>query len=366
MATRSYPWQALFPPAPTGMEMQVIRKRGHPFLALPTERRLALQSLSLYPGQTRLAQWGKRVLSCLLSLGLPLPLERMRLPLAQDNPLIRFLNSREGTPFSGLTILAGNPFVAGQRFIILTFGPDREPGYIIKIGTDPHAIRLIRSEEHFLATAGDKVPSVIRLHSVYEGPGCHGLAFRYISGVPPQIDDVEEAGRTLSLWNTGQPRRPLSDIPAWERLRNAIAGQAAARREISALLTRLGPHAVTPVLVHGDFVPWNIRQTPDGGWTVLDWERGEPTGTPGWDWFHYVVHTQLLVAKADPALVCDRLEDLLALPLFEEYARATGIREIQRPLLGVYLEYCLRVLRLEERTARKIRQISRLWKETYS
>ena len=33
----------------------------------------------------------------------------------------------------------------------------------------------------------------------------------------------------------------------------------------------------------------------DGSWVVLDWERGEPEGLPGWDWFHYVVQTGVLV-----------------------------------------------------------------------
>jgi len=362
VTARNYPWEALFPPAPTGLEVLIARKRGHPFLALPTERKLALRSLSLYPGQTWLARLGKRTLAGLLRSGLPVPLERAMLPMAEDDPFIRFLNSLESGPISALTILAGNPFVPGRRFILLTFDRNGAPGHIFKIGTDPEAIRLIRAEQNVLETIGGDIPSVIGLHSVYEAPGRHGLAFRYLGGSPPETDDPEGVGRTLSRWNTNQPPKPLASLPAWRRLMDTLARRTNSATAIPFLST-LGRHEVTPVLFHGDFVPWNIRKTGGGEWVALDWERGELTGIPGWDWFHYVIQTEVLVAKAPPSRVCARLETLLSLPTFQRYARETGIRGVERPLIYAYLKYCVRVWRPEEGIAQRVRQVAALWKE---
>jgi hypothetical protein len=45
--------------------------------------------------------------------------------------------------------------------------------------------------------------------------------------------------------------------------------------------------AVPTMLVHGDFVPWNIRKTPNSGYVLVDWEWADFAGLPAHDLLHF-------------------------------------------------------------------------------
>jgi hypothetical protein len=99
--------------------------------------------------------------------------------------------------------------------------------------------------------------------------------------------------------------------------------------------------------MHGDLAPWNVKASR-GAWKVMDWERGEPAGVPGWDWFHFFIQPALLVEHAAPESIAARLEALLVAEDFARYAGATGICGHERPLIRAYVEYCQRVTRQTE------------------
>jgi len=103
-----------------------------------------------------------------------------------------------------------------------------------------------------------------------------------------------------------------------------------------------------PCVQHGDFVPWNIKVSSEGGWTVLDWERGELTGIPGWDWFHYVLQTGLLVKRMTTQTLVERAEALLASDNFRGYASRAGISGVERELLLSYLFHLVEVIQPSE------------------
>jgi len=44
---------------------------------------------------------------------------------------------------------------------------------------------------------------------------------------------------------------------------------------------------IPTMLVHGDFVPWNIRKTSDCGYVLLDWEWADFAGLPMRDLLHF-------------------------------------------------------------------------------
>jgi len=44
---------------------------------------------------------------------------------------------------------------------------------------------------------------------------------------------------------------------------------------------------IPTILVHGDFVPWNIRKTSDCGYVLVDWEWADFTGLPMHDLLHF-------------------------------------------------------------------------------
>ena len=99
---------------------------------------------------------------------------------------------------------------------------------------------------------------------------------------------------------------------------------------------------------HGDFVPWNIKVSPSGAWTVLDWERGEATGIPGWDWFHYVIQSAILVAHLPTSALVQLIEELLGSEVFRQYAARGGIVGCERELALTYLLHVVEVIKPSE------------------
>jgi len=93
-----------------------------------------------------------------------------------------------------------------------------------------------------------------------------------------------------------------------------------------------------PVIYHGDFTPWNIKVSPDA-WHVLDWERGEMAGMPGWDWFHWMIHVSVLVHRHGTVESVAFLEAALRSADFQEYAKAARIAGLEHMLLSGYLIY---------------------------
>ncbi len=81
---------------------------------------------------------------------------------------------------------------------------------------------------------------------------------------------------------------------------------------------------------------------------MLDWERGQLAGPPGWDWFHYVLQTAILVQKATTPAVISQAEALLGSDAFQAYAARAGIAGAERPLLLAYLVHCVEVTKPAE------------------
>ena len=81
---------------------------------------------------------------------------------------------------------------------------------------------------------------------------------------------------------------------------------------------------------------------------LVDWERAELAGMPGWDWLHFVVQPAILVEHAPIATVVGRLETLFESELFVRYAQLARIASLEKKLALAYLRYCVAVLRQSE------------------
>jgi hypothetical protein len=67
----------------------------------------------------------------------------------------------------------------------------------------------------------------------------------------------------------------------------------------TALTTGLETRSVPRTVIHGDFVPWNIR-IDNGHANVFDWENGQLDGIPGWDEAYFHLQVGLVVSKWGP------------------------------------------------------------------
>jgi hypothetical protein len=152
----------------------------------------------------------------------------------------------------------------------------------------------------------------------------------------------------------------LSTAPDWLRLEKT----APASPLLASLAAQLRPRTVHPAIHHGDFAPWNIKVSPAGAWTVLDWERGELAGIPGWDWFHYLIQTGILVGHLPTPTLVQRVESLLASDTFRQYATRSGIVGCERELVLAYLLHNVEVIKPSEgltASADLLRALSARW-----
>ena len=130
----------------------------------------------------------------------------------------------------------------------------------------------------------------------------------------------------------------------WQQLK----ASPTAKSMLGAFGTKLEGKRMRPVIFHGDFVPWNVRALLSGEWMVLDWERGDPRGLPGWDWFHFVIQPAILVRKAEIKELIRLVETLLASDAFRAYAQKASIQGFERALLLAYLLHLVEVIRPSE------------------
>lgn len=343
-------WQALFAPcapesAGATVVLHEVRRGGEPLLLLPARGALAARALALYPAQTARARAAKTLLQFALRLGLKSVLEKVRLPVAGNDGFAKFLSETAGLPAGPLpdfAVLAGNPRAPGRRFVLLLFGADGRPAAVVKAGVSETAQHLVAVEAEFLQRAPANSPGLPRLRGTFQARGARAFALAFFAGSSPNPDDSKKLGDLLGAWLATNQQVRVRELGAWRRL--AAAGSES---PLPVALQTLAEARVHPALTHGDFAPWNVKVSR-GQWTVLDWERGELAGVPGWDWFHFVMQPAVLVRREGTEDLLARFERLLDSAYFSKYAGRAGIGEQGRVLALAYLAYCTRVTRQTE------------------
>lgn len=327
------PWEFLFPAPISGERMvrlrcRLVRKHGHPLLLVPVRRRTIGASLGMYPAQTRRAKALRGLFGLLLWAGCPLGTTSQTLCVNPEAGLTRFLFPESLVQETdGLALLCGNPHAPGRRFILLVFDRAGRPRFVVKTGRGEAARRLIRAETAFLKSAPAAALNAPQVLGTFSEGGIEAVRLEYVPGTPPQPHDTGALPDLLESWLHLGQQVHLADLPAWQRLASASGNPELCRRLESAM----GSTLVCPAIYHGDFAPWNVRVDPaTRRWAVLDWERGEAMGPPGWDWFHYVVQTEILVARRGPEATAACVEALLRSDTFQRYAVKAGMEKSAR------------------------------------
>lgn len=316
-------------------------------MLLPCQPRLAASSLQLYPAQATRARIARKILGWFLQTGVPIGTGKVSLTVSADNPFIRFLSRTAAMTPPGIPdfgVLAGNPACEGQRFLVLVFDQCRRPVAVVKTGASERARELIRKEASFLAAVPRQTIGIPKLRATFQSPYLEALALDYCVGDSPRRGTESGLPTLLNSWVGPHRRTALAGLPDWVRLESA----AAANDWFRSAASRFRGRMVQAVIYHGDFTPWNIKVSPAGQWTVLDWERGELTGVPGWDWFHYVLQPGILVERLPTATLVKRIETLFSSESFKRYAARAAIDGAERALLLAYLLYCLEVIQPSE------------------
>ncbi len=352
MAQARYFWDELFGPGEGGesgvpVAMRLLRKRGRPFLLLPAQPSAAAAALELYPAQMLRARLAKAALRCLLRAGWPAGTERLTFTLASEAPFTRFVRARSGAEVPRVPcfgVLAGNPAMESQRFLVLVFDAKQRPVAVVKAGLTQPARPLIQMEGAFLALAAGKLAGIPQLRDHFESARVSAFGLDYFAGRSPRPGEESALPALLGGWVDTTRTTPVAALPDWMRLEKASAKNPWLTPVAKSLHTR----ALHPAIHHGDLAPWNIKVSAEGKWTVLDWERGELAGLPGWDWFHYLLQTGILVERLATAALIRRVEELLDSDAFKAYAQQAGIAGLERPLVLAYLLHCVEVIKPAE------------------
>jgi hypothetical protein len=329
------------------VEMRLLRRRGRPFLLLPGQARPAATTMELYPAQTCRARAAKTLLRWLCRASLPLGAGRVFLAVSPADPFVKFLASLTPEPavrLPTLGILAGNPMSEGQRLLLLVFDARQRPVAVVKAGLSEQARGLIEKEESFLAAVPAGTRAVPKLRGVFQSARLRALALDFFAGDSPRLQQEAALPPLLESW--GDPGRTVAvnETPDWARLEAACTGNEL----FPAVAASLRGRTAHPTIHHGDLAPWNIRVSPTGAWTVLDWERGELTGIPGWDWFHYIIQSAILVRRLPTNGLVQRVEGLLGSKAFQQYAMRGGIAGCERELALAYLLHVVEVIKPSE------------------
>jgi hypothetical protein len=341
------PWERLFP-LPTGSSNTVelrcwlVRRQGEPLLLLPCRRSAMRDALALYPAQTPTAKTARWLLAASLRAGLRPGTEPITLRVDPQSAFLRFLLPAGVPPAKGcFALLCGNPRAPGRRFIVLAFDEAGRPYKLVKAGLGEHAMKLIRAEAAFLKSFPSGLLHAPAITGEFSGNGLEALALEYAVGKNPTPRDAATLAGLLESWLRNDRQVSLMDLPAWHRLEAVAGGHELFHR----LKLALGAARLHPAVFHGDLAPWNVRVNPaTQRWVVLDWERGEAEGPPGWDWFHFVIQTELLVRRTKAEKVARRIEALLQSQDFCRYAAQAGIYNLARPLALAYLLYGIDVI----------------------
>lgn len=342
-------WRELFASdaggASAAVSLRILRRGGVPFLYLPTRNRAAAQALDLYPAQTFKARLAKSVLRLAFRFALLTHGGGSPFALSQEDPFFCYLVSTAGQPVGhqpDFAVLAGNPQAPGRRFVFLLFDAAGHPMAVVKAGSSARAQELINHEAALLNEFGDKLCGFPKLRDQFGSGKVVAFATDFIVGESPKSENPPELEKIFSSWLDSSREVLVREIPAWQRLHQSCNSDS---------LRRLDELKVHPTLMHGDFAPWNVK-VADGCWTVLDWERGERVGIPGWDWFHFIVQPAVLVQREKTEQILGRLEQLFASAEFGRYAKRAGISGWEWPLATAYVNYCLRVTQQTEGAAR--------------
>jgi hypothetical protein len=350
-APPTIPWTELFASSalPDGtLELRAVKKSGRAFLFVPAAGSLATHALDLYPAQSRSAKLAKAFLKSAFRARLPLGLEKISTPLSSKDSFPRFLNALvedSSGSLPPLAIFAGNPREGGCRFLMLLFDGKHRPAFVVKAGLGDSARQLIRHEAAFLHSASSGTPGLPLLRGSFDEGSVSAFALDFADGDSPGVDAGPALAELLGSWVNRSKQIQLRDTVAWRSLEKA----ATASDWFGRLSQKLATITFHPVLFHGDFAPWNIKVSPRARtWSVLDWERGELIGIPGWDWFHYIIQSAILVQKQTPDAILGKLEALLAVPEFQNYAGLSDIKGHERLLLIAYLSHLIAVIKPSE------------------
>ena len=330
---------------PVRLTWRVIQRKGSPFLLLPKSAAAARAGLNLYSAQRTSARIARSVLGMVFRTPAAAAIPKLTVLGDTSSELLSFLDERPGVfdlPFCPPAIMLGPRSDETQRFVMLAFDAFQKPVRVIKAAISPQSRVIIESEANFIQSLPANVLGSPKLLGRLSTPILSAFSVPFHPGKSPRNDARIDV--LLRSWIHPGSSEIIETTRRWAEFATACAEM----REFRILAARMAKRPVRLTVQHGDLTAWNARVDRNGDWCVFDWEQGDLNGLPGWDWFHFVIQNLILVKRDGPERVAEKLEFLISSARFQEYAEATEIAEITKPLLLAYLVYQKHIVRPSE------------------
>jgi len=350
------------PRQPLQLDWRLIRRKGQPFLLLPTTMKNVRVGLELYAAQRRRAKIWRALLPLLFKTPAASLFERVYFEADAGSEIMQFLARQSGMPANRMQASAIKFGGAAQRsrLALLLCDDTQRPVSVVKVGLNPAGREAIDREADLLEQLPPGTLGCIRTIGRLNTPALSAFATAYFPGDSPYDDAGME--HLFHAWLNPGPFMPITSLQTWRELAAELAAVNPGAWQVISLA--LAEKTVRTTLQHGDFAPWNIRAINAQNLQVYDWERGQLQGIPGWDWFHFVVQTAILARRHSVQRVAAEAEQLLQSDRFKKYAVEAGISDFVQPLLLAYLlhqKWVIKPLEGRERTSELFELLSARW-----
>ena len=340
----------------------IVPSQRRPRFLIPLAPRRAAASLRVYAPQKPLARMARH----LLSIGLRTRLAQAFLPtnptfsapdpLPPDGQVGRSLQEHLGDVLGekNLTMAVSLRTPGLHRKVVLQLMNSR--GKILanaKVGWNEQTIPLVRNEETLLRRlAGLRFSTAVVPAVLYAG----WWDGRYILMEDAPAGPTKPSGHELSRRHleflrelrTANPKqsRPVENGPANELAQRIATLRARGlhyyphllEQAVARCVERLMDVPISFGFKHGDFTPWNILDE-SGKLFIFDWEYAEQSALPGWDLFHFIVQTSVLVKGLDGRRCLQAVRRQSAAPggLAEFLTPASATQQLLGPLFFLYI-----------------------------
>ena len=300
---------------PSVESMHVVRRKGRILLALPPGRQAAAKALALYQPQRPIARAMAMSLRRLAGWGLQgCVLRETRIHGVRSEPLDGFPGVEPGS----CGVLLGSPEHRIRRAIVsYRLGGRWE---VAKISFGDEGEKLLEAEAQALRdmqAVGCGAPELLGFH---RSKDVTLLRMPYLEGDPVPAGHFTEALGLLVHWVGKSPVRPITAFPEWPFIEAALKAVPGGDQVAQAL----SRETLSPVICHGDFARWNLRNCNGAFPMALDWEWGHADGMPGIDLIHYFLQDHRLVQRKRPEDAIRATLADLGRPECADYLRKTG------------------------------------------
>lgn len=323
---------------------RLVRWQGRPQLLLPEDSLAPRLGLELYSAQRPRAKLWRGALPKLLRSPAAVLFQQVTFQPDTGSEFVRFLSEQSGVPVEQLrapAIKFGGVGERKMRLALLVCDQTERPAKVIKVGLNPAGRAATDREADMLAQLPADVLGCIRMSGRLAAENLSAFATPFFPGDSPKDDAGLEI--LFHSWLNAGAAGPVVKLDSWREL-EAAAGPDEPEK-MQALRAALAGREIRSTLYHGDFAPWNLRAINALNLRAYDWESGFLRGIPGWDWFHFIVLTSILIRGHSSERVAAELDQLIQSPRFQKYAQAAGIEKIVEPLLLAYLLHEKHVVR---------------------